>query len=86
MGKNILEEANEIVGSRDKKYGDPIESWERVSRVASELTGKQLTPTDCVTVLIAMKLVRQLYSPKRDNMVDLAGYAHINQLLVDSGK
>lgn len=76
--KSILAEAEEIVnGSRHSDYGDARESFSRVATIASVMTGKELAPEDCCAVLMAVKLVRESFKHKRDNLVDLCGYAHI---------
>lgn len=80
--KTILEEANEIVaGARQQDYGHARESFARVATMASLMTGKQLTPQDCCKVLLAVKLTRESFKHKRDNLVDLCGYAHLLQVL-----
>lgn len=80
--KSILSEAEEIVnGSRQSDYGDAKESFSRVATIASVMTGKELAPEDCCAVLMAVKLVRESFKHKRDNLVDLCGYAELlNQL------
>ena len=76
--KSILSEAEEIVnGSRHSDYGDARESFSRVATIASVMTGKELTPEDCCAVLMAVKLVRESFAHKRDNLVDLCGYAEL---------
>ena len=76
--KSILSEAEEIVnGSRHSDYGDAKESFSRIATIASVMTGKELAPEDCCAVLMAVKLVRESFKHKRDNLVDLCGYAHI---------
>ena len=76
--QSILSEAEEIVnGSRHSDYGDARESFSRVATIANVMTGKELSPEDCCAVLIAVKLVRESFKHKRDNLVDLCGYAHI---------
>ena len=76
--KSILSEAEEIVnGSRHSDYGDAKESFSRVATIANVMTGKELSPEDCCAVLMAVKLVRESFAHKRDNLVDLCGYAHI---------
>ena len=76
--KSILSEAEEIVnGSRQADYGDAKESFTKVASVASVMTGKELSPDDCCAVLMAVKLVRESFRHKRDNLVDLCGYAEI---------
>ena len=76
--KSILSEAEEIDnGSRHSEYGDAQESLSRVATIANVMTGKELSPEDCCAVLMAVKLVRESFAHKRDNLVDLCGYAHI---------
>ena len=76
--KSILSEAEEIVnGSRQSDYGDARESFSRVATIASVMTGKELAPEDCCAVLMAVKLVRESFKHKRDNLVDLCGYAEL---------
>lgn len=82
--KSILDEAKDIrSNSRQSDYGDAVANFENISKIASLITGKELSPYDCVAVQIALKLCRQGFHRKRDNMVDLAGYADIMQLIVD---
>ena len=81
----ILEEANEIVaGSRQQYYGHACESFARISTMAILMTGKELTPQDCCKVLIAVKMTREAFKHKRDNLVDLCGYAYLLQVLEES--
>ena len=76
--KSILSEAQEIVdGSRHSDYGDARESFSRIATIASAMTGKELAPEDCCAVLMAVKLVRESFNHKRDNLVDLCGYAEL---------
>lgn len=76
--KSILAEAEDIVnGSRQSDYGDARESFSRIATIASVMTGKELSPEDCCAVMMAVKLVRESFAHKRDNLVDLCGYAHI---------
>lgn len=82
--KSILDEAKEIrSGSRESDYGDAVSNFDRIAKMASYISGKKLSPFDCVSVQIAVKLSRQGYKKKRDNMVDLAGYADIMQQIID---
>ena len=76
--KSILSEAEEIVnGSRHSDYGYAEESSSRVATIANVMTGKELSPEDCCAVLMAVKLVRESFAHKRDNLVDLCGYAEL---------
>ena len=76
--KSILEEAHSIVNERDedknRRYGDFDECMDRVARLASILTGKELSVDDAYWILVSLKLSRESHYHKRDNMVDLVGY------------
>ena len=43
-------------------------------------------PKDCAVVMMAVKLVRESYKHKRDNLVDLCGYANILNEIEDDAK
>lgn len=76
--KSILAEAEDIVnGSRQSDYGDANESFSRIATIASVMIGKELSPEDCCAVMMAVKLVRESFAHKRDNLVDLCGYAEL---------
>ena len=78
INKSILSEAEEIVnGSRQSDYGDARESFSRIATIASVMVGKELSPEDCCAVMMAVKLVRESFNHKRDNLVDLCGYAEL---------
>lgn len=83
--QTILDEAKTIVeGSRQADYGSPVEGFELIAKLASLITGKDLAPDDCCSVLIAVKLSRETFNHKRDNLVDLCGYAYILNEIKDS--
>lgn len=80
---NYTEKAKQIVESRQKDYGDAVESWKDIAKTASILTGKKLTAIDCVQVLQAMKLRREHEKHKEDNLIDLFGYRLIEKMIRD---
>lgn len=85
--KSILSEAEEIVnGGRHSDYGDAKESFSRIATIASVMTGKELAQEDCCAVMMAVKLVRESFNHKRDNLVDLCGYACIMNEIKESNK
>lgn len=83
MSKTILEEAEEIIASRTQGYGTPVESWEHIAELWSVLLGKTITAAEALSCMMALKLLREQHAHKRDNLVDLCGYAHIKQMLED---
>lgn len=75
---SILEEALKILeGERESDYGDPVANFNRISRIASSILNETITPEQCVVVMMAVKLSREQYKHKRDNLVDLAAYTEI---------
>ena len=76
--ESILSEAERIVnGDRQADYSDPVENFKHISAIASSISKEELSPTTCAIVMIAVKLAREEYKHKRDNLVDLAGYVEI---------
>ncbi len=75
---NILEEANKIINLRSEEkqrmYGPFEEGMERAAMIASGCTGKQLTAQDLYMCLVALKLSRQSYNHKEDNLLDAVAY------------
>ena len=56
-----------------------IKSWGEVATISSILCRKELTAKDCITILKVMKLVRESYKHKRDNLVDEIGYVLLQE-------
>lgn len=74
---SILLEAESIVnGARHADYGG-TEGIERIAKVASIITNKDLTAKDVALVMISLKLVRESFNHKRDNLVDICGYSEL---------
>ena len=75
---NILEEANKIINLRseekERMYGPFEEGMERAALIASACTGKQITQNDMYMCLIALKLSRQSYNHKEDNLLYAVAY------------
>ena len=75
---NILEEANKITSTiKREEYGSPRENVNRIRQIASAILGRELTNDDIMAVMLSVKLSRQMHQHKRDNLVDIAGYAWV---------
>jgi DNA-binding protein H-NS len=84
--KNIIEKAHEIVYERaqekERQYGPFIEGMQRAADIFSGMTGKKATAEDMYKALIALKLSRQSYNHKEDNILDAIAYlASMNDYL-----
>jgi hypothetical protein len=83
--ESILSEAERIVnGDRQADYSDPVANFKRIAEIASAIMAKDITAEECCIVMIAVKLARENYKHKRDNLVDLAGYAEILNRIKES--
>jgi hypothetical protein len=82
--QNVLQEAERIVHGRgEKEYGHPRDNFQDEADGFSGYLharglldrDKQLEPRDIAHFNILQKLMREGNSQKRDNLVDIAGYA-----------
>jgi hypothetical protein len=75
---NILKQANEIINDRsqekERMYGPFEEGMERAALIASGATGKDITAKDMYMCMVALKLSRESYSHKEDNLLDAVAY------------
>lgn len=72
----ILEEAQSAVyGDRQADYGTVTENFTTIANLWSAILKTEITPQQVGLCMAGVKIARQMYKPKRDNLVDLAGYA-----------
>jgi hypothetical protein len=75
---NILIEANDIVYNRsqekERQYGPFKDSMQKASKIASLMSNKDLTVEDIYNCIIAIKLSRESFSHKEDNLLDAVAY------------
>ena len=86
--KSVLVEAEGLVhGDRNKAYGHPLHDYTRTAGMVNAMLAHKLkeplTAEDLGLVMCCVKLSRQQNAPKRDNLVDLAGYAECVQWMID---
>ena len=78
MSRNILEEADRIVNQRseekEREYGPFSEGMKRAASIASGMSGKNVCAHDMYIALVALKLSRQSYNFKDDNLLDAVAY------------
>jgi len=80
--ESILDEAKRITaGTRRAEYGAPADDFARTALMWTGILarklreGQSITALDIPLCMIAIKLARQSHHHKRDNLVDIAGYA-----------
>lgn len=75
---NILEQANEIVNKRseekERMYGNFDESMEKAAELFNSMTGMKITAIEMFKALIALKLSREAFNHKEDNLLDACAY------------
>lgn len=85
MNESITEEANRIVnGDRNDDYGDAYDNMNRTARIMSAMTELDVEARHVPMLMIAVKVAREMYKPKRDNRVDIAGWADILDQTVEA--
>jgi len=91
LPESILQEAHRLThGSRQKDYGHPLDDYTRTAAMASAMLAHKLkeplAPHEMALVMVLVKLSRQINAPKRDNMVDGAGYCWVSQECLDEAE
>lgn len=75
---NILEKANEIVNLRseekERQYGPFEEGMERAAKILSSMTGDSIDAIFMYKAMIALKLSRESFNHKEDNLLDAVSY------------
>lgn len=76
---NILAHANDIVNNRseekERMYGPFFETMERATRIYNEMNPKeQISTVGMYKALVALKLAREAYHHKEDNLLDAVAY------------
>lgn len=75
MKQTILEEAQTLVyGDRNKDYGTVRENFKTIADLWSTVLKTEVTPEQVGLCMVQVKIARQMFKPKRDNLVDGAGY------------
>jgi ABC-type uncharacterized transport system fused permease/ATPase subunit len=75
---NILERADQIVNGRteekERQYGDFHTTMNNMRDIFNAMTGHKLETRDMYMAMVAMKLARQRFAHKEDNLLDLVAY------------
>ena len=74
--------ADTVAGPRLEHYGNPADSFKRIADLWSTYLEIELMPTDVCNLMILLKIARDAGEiPKRDNDVDIIGYAALKQVI-----
>ena len=82
---NILDEAKSLVlGDRNSAYGPAWEDYGRTAKLWSIILNHEVTAAQSALCMVVVKLSRECFKHKRDNLVDMAGYAAVVQSIGDA--
>ena len=75
--ESVLQEAERLInGQRQSDYGHPIDNFTQTGRMWGAILNIPDTPAETVgLMMVAAKVSRETNVHKRDNLVDMAGYA-----------
>lgn len=84
--KSVTEEAHSLVtGDRGGMYGHPFDDFGKTAGMLNVLLADKLkspmSQEDVAMMMICVKLSRERNHPKRDNTVDIAGYAETLEMV-----
>lgn len=73
---NILQQAEQAVYSdRAADYGTVTDNFGNTAKLWSAILDKEITPEQVGLCMVALKISRQKFKFKLDNLIDIAGYA-----------
>jgi len=73
---SILMEALDITSNnRMTQYGDPKHNFQDIADLWSGYLGVDVSKKDVSLMMVLFKVAREKAAHKRDNLVDMAGYA-----------
>ena len=86
--ETILEEAERLVGGdRQWAYDHPKDNCTRIGQIWGILLERDPIPPEKVgLMMIGLKMARQMFRPTRDNLVDIAGYSRVIDLILETPK
>ena len=85
--ESVTAEADRIVGGeRGADYGRPIDDFSKTAVLWGPILNIEVTPEQVALCMAQVKVSRQLNRHKRDNLVDLCGYAKCLEMVIDDRK
>lgn len=82
--KSILQEAEELIhGDRNYTYDHPLDNFNRIKKGWEVIFGIDITEEQVGLAMAWVKIAREAYMHKRDNLTDGAGYLGTIEMVID---
>ena len=85
----ILEALRVVSSERRRDYDDPLPNHERIAQIwnvqIEPKLSRDLSARDVALMMIGLKLAREAFTPKEDNIIDVIGYAQCVQFIDHPG-
>lgn len=82
--KNILQEADELInGDRNYTYDHPLDNFGRIKKGWEVIFGIDITEEQVGLAMAWVKIARESYMHKRDNLTDGAGYLGTIEMVIE---
>lgn len=87
--QELLDDVRDVLFERSDMYGDTEDSFKTICEFWNTYlrgidvmpTSRKLCPEDVAMMMVLLKIARETYAHKRDNMVDIIGYTvHADRL------
>jgi hypothetical protein len=92
INESIFEEAQRIIyGPRNESYGPPSEDFAKTGimwwAILKDLgITAPIPPERVALMMVALKISREVYKHKRDNLTDMCGYTGTKMMIEDEKK
>jgi len=73
----LLADAAQVVSDRQSKYGYGRGSMTDIAKLWSVMLDTPVDARTACLMMIALKLIRDMHTHQRDNLIDIAGYAEM---------
>lgn len=81
--KSILQEADELInGDRNYAYDHPLDNFNRIKKGWEVIFGIDITEEQVGLAMAWVKIARESYRHKRDNLTDGAGYLGTIEMVI----
>lgn len=82
--EKILEEAQRLIlNERNADYDHPLDNFNRIKKGWEVIFNTTLTEEQVGLAMAWLKLAREAYKHKRDNLTDAAGYLGTVEMVID---